>query len=127
MFRPTQLSADKENSNVDRLKGTCFIKTSLLRVINLQYFFNTQLELARLEDALKYPAYANKSMVQMEETSEFVTGKVQSTILKKEAALAVRSTYKHILSILKKVQMRAFPICFQMLRLLRPILGFSLC
>lgn len=79
------------------------LKVCISSKLGTFYNISTQLELAQLEDALKFPSDANKSMVSVEETSQFVTGKVQSAILKKEAALTVHSTYQHILDILKKV------------------------
>ncbi|KAK4876929.1 hypothetical protein RN001_009435 [Aquatica leii] len=58
-----------------------------------------KLELAELEDRL---TYEDLGQIPVEKQAQIVTGKVQDAILKKEAAIAVRATYKNILNILKK-------------------------
>lgn len=59
-----------------------------------------KLELALLEDRLKYQGLTNEFPV--EKQSAIVTGKVQDAILKKEAALAIRQTFIQIIDIMKK-------------------------
>ncbi|KAK5642351.1 hypothetical protein RI129_008518 [Pyrocoelia pectoralis] len=64
-----------------------------------QTLISLKLELAELEDRL---TYEGEGPLPIEQSAQIVTGKVQDAILKKEAAIAVRATYKNILNILKK-------------------------
>lgn len=60
-----------------------------------------QLELAELEDRLREEAMFGS--IPEEQQAQIITGKVQDAILKKEAAITVRNTYRSILNIMKKV------------------------
>ncbi|KAB0796263.1 hypothetical protein PPYR_10324 [Photinus pyralis] len=90
---------------IDHLHQGNFNQRKLLDRMNYRMKQKTQtlislkLELAELEDRL---IYEGVEPLPIEEQAQTVTGKVQDAILKKEAAIAVRATYKNILNILKK-------------------------
>lgn len=62
---------------------------------------NHKLKLANLEDCTTYTNIYGKRPI--EEQVQVVTGKVQDALLKQEAAITVRYTYKEILNLLKNV------------------------
>ncbi|KAF5280526.1 hypothetical protein FQR65_LT00277 [Abscondita terminalis] len=90
---------------IDHLHQDNFNQRKLLDRMDYRMKQKTQtlialkLELAELEDRLTYEGVGQLAV---EQQAQIVTGKVQDAILKKEAAIAVRATYKNILNILKK-------------------------
>ncbi|KAF2879348.1 hypothetical protein ILUMI_26818 [Ignelater luminosus] len=90
---------------IDHLHQGNFNKRKLLDRMNYRMKQKTQalislkLELAELEDRIKYEG---TGQLPVEKAAQLITGRVQDAILKKEAALSVRHTYRNILTILKK-------------------------
>lgn len=62
------------------------------------------MNLAALEDREIYGDILGQ--LPTEKQAEVITGRVQNAILKQEAAISVRCTYKSVLDILKKVRIK---------------------
>ena len=67
------------------------------------HFAHLQIDLSKLEDEENFDLVAN-SRDDTDTKSKILTAKVQDAVLKVEAAISVRNTYREILNIMKKVR-----------------------
>lgn len=72
---------------------------------NISNWTILKLTLAYLEDCELFKQIG-RDTIPAERQAQVITGKVQDAILKQEAAIAVRLTYRSILGILEKVLQR---------------------
>lgn len=70
------------------------LKTDQLIDLKLHY--------AELEDIVKFESLTWASMLPCERRAHIITGQVQDAILKKEAAIVIRHSYKEMIAIMKK-------------------------
>ncbi|XP_057668165.1 uncharacterized protein LOC130901089 [Diorhabda carinulata] len=68
------------------------IKSEILTDLNLKY--------SEYEDQIKYEGV--ESLLPCEKTAYLITGKVQDAMLRKEAAIYIRNSYKEIIAIMRK-------------------------
>ncbi|KAJ8924673.1 hypothetical protein NQ315_000824 [Exocentrus adspersus] len=61
-----------------------------------------KLRQAKYADKIKYEGKSWKAMLPCEKAAHLITGKVQDAILKKEAAIYIRNSYKEMIAIMKK-------------------------
>ncbi|KAJ8962954.1 hypothetical protein NQ314_005671 [Rhamnusium bicolor] len=61
-----------------------------------------KLKRALYEDNIKYEGLSWQNMLPCERQAHFITGKVQDALLKKEAAIYIRNSYKEMIAIMKK-------------------------
>ncbi|XP_023012491.1 uncharacterized protein [Leptinotarsa decemlineata] len=78
----------------DRLKYRMKLKSDKLIEFKLKY--------ALYEDRLKYDGLTWQTMLPSERQAHLITGKVQDAILKKEAAIYIRNSYKEMIAIMKR-------------------------
>ncbi|KAG5889574.1 hypothetical protein JTB14_018558 [Gonioctena quinquepunctata] len=78
----------------DRLKYRMDLKSDKLIELKLKY--------ALYEDRIKYDGLSWQTMLPSERQAHLITGKVQDAILKKEAAIYIRNSYREMISIMKK-------------------------
>ncbi|XP_050310862.1 uncharacterized protein LOC126746569 [Anthonomus grandis grandis] len=70
--------------------------------LKTQELIDLKLRHAELEDILKFEGLSWGSMLPCERQAHIITGKVQDAILKKEAAIVIRQSYKEMIAIMKK-------------------------
>ncbi|KAJ8951279.1 hypothetical protein NQ318_008182 [Aromia moschata] len=61
-----------------------------------------KLQAALYEDKIKYEGMSWQNMLPCERAAHLITGKVQDALLKKEAAMYIRNSYKEMIAIMKK-------------------------
>lgn len=61
-----------------------------------------KLRYASYEDRLRYEGLSWQAMLPCEKQAHIITGKVQDAILKKQAAIYIRNSYKEMIAIMKK-------------------------
>ncbi|XP_060534712.1 uncharacterized protein LOC132707068 [Cylas formicarius] len=67
-----------------------------------QELIQRKLRYGELEDSIKFEHLSWQSQLPNERLAHIITGKVQDAILKKEAAIVVRDTYKQMIAVMKK-------------------------
>ncbi|ERL88196.1 uncharacterized protein LOC109544771 [Dendroctonus ponderosae] len=70
--------------------------------LKTQELIDLKLKYAELEDILRFEGLSWASMLPCERQAHIITGKVQDAILKKEAAIVIRHSYKEMIAIMKK-------------------------
>ncbi|XP_030765981.1 myosin-1-like [Sitophilus oryzae] len=88
-----QVNFNKRKSK-DLLLHKKQLKTKELIDLKLHY--------AEVEDILKFEGLSWQCMFPSEKQAQIITGKVQDAILKKEAAIVIRHSYKEMIAIMKK-------------------------
>ncbi|KAF7271893.1 uncharacterized protein LOC143203836 [Rhynchophorus ferrugineus] len=67
-----------------------------------QELVDLKLHYAKLEDIVKFEGLSWQSILPSERQAQIITGKVQNAILKTEAAIVIRHSYKQMIAIMKK-------------------------
>jgi len=98
--QPEKVIEMVEQVNFNKRKSRDLLKYK--KQLKTQELIDLKLRYAELEDYLKFEGLSWASMLPCERLAHIITGKVQDAMLKKEAALVIRQSYKEMIAIMKK-------------------------